>query len=275
MKRVHVLIVLFLLAILAMGNVINERFSSSVVESNATISLANTGPEPWNHHEISSIPSDTVTQYPQTYYNEFSNEQFEHALRKTFPFPCDKKKVVSQSNHWMKNTDWRAVPNTVRAAYDETIRHISTHLKTSQELHLPYDNPLQRPVVQMVHDRWNAYYTHSATNDLLLDIEFITFRETKFQGKHIVARSLCEWNASKKKYDIFIVEIHVQGVVSEDQIGMHPVLPNNPFDLKMLTAEEPYPLAILDATTLATIVNKQQDQQKKDKEATIAIASSL
>lgn len=274
MKRVQVLIVLFLLAILVMGNVIKEQFSN-VVESNATITLANTGPEPWNHHEISSIPNDTVTQYPQTYYNEFSNEQFEHALRKIFQYPCDKKKSVSQQSQWMKNTDWRAVPKFVQTAYDEAVRHISLQLKTSKELHLPYDNPDQRPMVQLVHDRWNAYYTRSASSDLLLDIEFITYRESKFQGKHVVARILCEWNASKKKYDIFVVEIHVEGVVSEDQIGMHPVLPNNPFDLKVLTADEPYPLAILDAETLATIINKQKDLQQKDRDATKAIAGTL
>lgn len=272
MQKIKILLVLLLVAVLGMGHLLRERFS--VVESNATISLANVGPEPWNHHEISSIPSDTVTQYPQTYYNEFSNEQFEHALKTSLGFPCKKTQDVLQQT-WNKNTDWRAVPSYVRSAYDQTMQFLRTTLQSSKDMQLPYDNPKNRPTIQIVHDRWTAYYTQSLnTHTVLLDFEFITYRESKFQGKHVVARALCEWNVPKKKYDIYMIEIHVEGVVSEDQIGMHPVLPKNPYDLTVLTADEPYPLSILDATTMQTILRNQQEQQTKDQQASQAVAAS-
>lgn len=235
----------------------------SVLSSNADIDYSNSGPDPWNHHQVTgSIPLDLVPKSNRPYYYEFDNAEYDTALKDTFKYPC------AHAADILKVTDWIIVDlsadsearSEVATAYDKTITYIAEKVNASEYLQLPYDNPNKRPAIQVVHDVIVQAKKHVRDNfKYVLSIEIILYRESKFHGKHVSMTSITTYDPNKKKWNFYIVEVNVLGIVYEDQIGMFPVVAN--YDQPIVgvsfdTLLESTPIIPNDEVT-RTIVSKQ------------------
>lgn len=244
---------------------------------------------PWQRHPINdSVPIDPQSKYKNAYYNELSNGEFQSALATIFQMPCDEQKRVQQlvdaaGGDW----DMGVLPPTnpfVEEAYNAAVKLISDRTETTPPpvaLALPGDTNR----IQMVHDRLESYKLgikgRPSENKILMTIEFIFYRFSKYHGKHVKMLVLAEPKSNPAdmapsdimEWMISVVASRVEGIVYEDNIGLYPIvasvsgpsmasstLPNvlrtNP-DPKVMAE---YPGVLLEENETMEIVKKQQSQ---------------
>ena len=190
--------------------------------SNARIMYNNTGELPWNRHLInSSIPYDiNIKQEAENvYYYEYDNNTYNEKLRLLFKNNCEEIIIAVEGNKW---GDW-INPKTIRddetenliLQYYNNIIDFITKKINDGTMNLPgYDEQIK---IQIVHDILLRYRINQDKTDYyMFDIDLILYRPGKFQGKHVKILAI------SNNYIINIIFSKIIGVISEDNIILHP-----------------------------------------------------
>jgi len=133
--------------------------------SNAEWKQSNEGKMPWNRHPIhDSVPVDPKIRYPNAYYNELGNAEYEHGLRKLFQAPCAtlnaaQAQASNGSGYWRAG-DLPPKSPYILDAYTAFLAWFKQTLDTQgvAALRLPGEDPSQK--LQIVHDRLMNYAMH-------------------------------------------------------------------------------------------------------------------
>lgn len=226
MKAWHLSLLLLMLMVLAFGSIVTRE--SFVVAANDDIPLVNQGPEPWERHQIISTPylqlqpayQRGIRHHANAAYFEVDNHTFDIALQKAFAFSCTLPTYTDKG--WSADIPINELtaPAELREQYPQILKFLSNKLRASTHL----------KGVQIVHDRWLTYQRSASNSKMfLVTIEVLLYRTGKFQGKHVVLTIFVNLNKDVK--DKFtVVASRVEGVIAEDQIGMHPVTPKQPIE---------------------------------------------
>ena len=212
------------------NNNVSETFINQdnvIKPSNTRIAYYNIGDEPWNRHTItSSIPYDvTVRNDANTaFYYEFDNETYNKKLKEIFKSSCEELIIATEGNKWSKwmnpKTSSSEEKHKLMQYYDLILSVINDKLNAGNIMDLPGDKP-QKPV-QIVHDLMKRYRQNISNKDFyLFDIEMIMYREGKLQGKHIKLYVI------SNGVRLNVIAMKVIGVISEDNIVLHPYVGND------------------------------------------------
>lgn len=273
--------------------------------SNAEWKQSNEGKMPWNRHPIhDSVPVDPQIRYPNAYYNELSNAEYEHGLRKLFQAPCTTLNAAraqeSKANYWRAGNFPPQSPY-ILDAYTAFLAWFKQILDSQgvAALRLPGEDPSQK--LQIVHDRLMNYAVHLSrgegeTDDdgIRLELEMILYRYGKYHGKHVRMVVLAHPRNKEKLSDFmqsphvlewsFVVPVlSIEGVVYEDRIGLHPVQWQDGMDIRQLKIpispglpefdkdkEEPYPTVLMDNSAVVSALEKQNAAMRGYLESEIA-----
>jgi hypothetical protein len=191
--------------------------------SNTRIMYNNTGTLPWNRHMInSSIPYDVniKKEAVNVYYYEFDNETFNNKLKEIFKNNCEEIIIAVEGNEWdnwknpKKDRDEFVIDKLVRY-YNKIYDFLYQKLNMNPIMNLPSQDKQQN--LQIVHDLMLRYRIHSKYTDYyMFDIDLILYRAGKFQGKHVKVVAITNG------IDINIILVKIIGVISEDNIVLHP-----------------------------------------------------
>jgi hypothetical protein len=191
--------------------------------SNTRIMYNNTGTLPWNRHIInSSIPYDVniKKEAVNVYYYEFDNKTYNDKLKEVFKTNCEELIIAIEGNEWddwkipKKEKDMIVINNLVKY-YNKVYDFLYEKLNNNPIMYLPSEDKQQN--IQIVHDLMIRYRTHSNyTEYYMFDIDLILYRAGKFQGKHVKVVAITNG------VDINIIFVKIIGVISEDNIVLHP-----------------------------------------------------
>lgn len=199
-----------------------ERFLAA---ANEMIPLSNTGNEPWQHHPANSIPMEQRIKYEKMYMVEMDNADFERYMRKALQVPDKKSNEVMNISNWtILDTNNSLHTSFIRVSYASMILYIEKTLNSSDLMKLPYDTEQRK--IQVVHDVL-LEFKKNVQNDFkyILLVDLILYREHKFHGKHVQLEVLVEYVKEKKQWLFDVIRADVLGIVSEDGIGLFPVVP--------------------------------------------------
>lgn len=248
-----------------------ERF---LVAANEYIPMSNVGPEPWNRHPTNSLPMDQHVKYPTMYMVEFDNGEYENRLKRIFSIPSAKQEELRRVNEWTildphNDTQASFIPIT----YETFLKHVETEINESPELFLPYDNPEHRPRLQIVHDVLLQFKKHVSNNfKYIVLAEVVLYREHKFHGKHVLFESVIQYDPKTKEWSIDVVNIQLLGIVSEDGIGMFPVIPYSSTQPVQADAMNASSQMLINDRDVIEVVRRQQKQQSDNINAEIAVS---
>lgn len=254
---------------------LREKFAN-VVAANDIITYSNKGPEPWNHHPISSsIPIDIVTKSNKPYYYEFDNAQFDVAISKTFEYPCKLAPELLNKNAWsiVDLTEDSPARSGALVAHQKALEFVKARMNASEHMQLPYDNPQKRPQIQIVHDVLTQVRLNvGKSSKYILNMELVIYREAKYNGKHVSMTIMTDYSSMTKSWTFDVLEINVLGVVYEDNIGLFPVVASydeqtSGADFDTLLNDKVIP----SDDVVDTIVKQQQSASAKNVATTNAI----
>jgi hypothetical protein len=219
------LVAIGLICILVLWVISRKRIDGfkDVVAANEDESYVNRGDEPWERHPIHSVAVDLPTKFDTAYYYELDNAEYDIALKKTFQYPCKKGSEILNDANW-KLLDSSQL-SEVRTAYNSLLAYLENTLNASKHMELPSDNPYKRPKIQIVHDVLTQVKRHVATVfKYLIEMEIVIYREAKFNAKHVRITAIVEYVSKKKRWDFYVIEAELLGIVYEDKIGIFPVV---------------------------------------------------
>lgn len=203
-----------------------EKFQGNMGEEttlpgyNASLQTTNTGPEVWQRHPIqTSVLNDMNFKFKKAYNYELENDAYLKALKKTFAIQHN---CLNEQDFGVVEPVNLVVPPSVIDAYQTALTVIGEKLKTSEFLKLP--DGLNVPT-QIVHDKLISYQRHKTIPSVILNMEAILYREGKYHGKHIGLT--VQANKQKGFWEILVLDVWINGVVFEDQIGLFPVQAND------------------------------------------------
>ena len=208
----------------------NNKFR--YMPSNTRIMYENTGTYPWNRHIInSSIPYDVNVKKEavNVYYYEYDNESYNEKLKEVFKNSCEELIIAVEGNKWSEwqNPKLLKNENKIKALlkyYQDIYDFVYDKLNTSEIMDLPGENVKQN--IQIVHDIMNNYRQHTYYPEYyMFDIDVILYRAGKFQGKHVKIIAITNGVL------INIIFIKIIGVISEDNIVIHPYKGYDSFDM--------------------------------------------
>ena len=134
--------------------------------------------------------------------------------------------MVVEGTNWTKwqNSKNNNKPDILLSYYNKIYNYIYDTINNSKILNLPNDdNPATK--IQIVHDILKRYKQNTDNPSYyLFEIELLLYREGKLQGKHF------KFIVLSNNISINVIVIKLVGVVSEDNIGMHPVLANDDYN---------------------------------------------
>lgn len=161
-----------------------SKYVYPYIPHNYDILLNNPNDKPWNRHPISSIRRDLKPKYDNVFYFELDNDVYMNSFKQTFHFPCDIDNRFSSSN-WSTIYEVNDDNTYIINAYNAFISYINDELNTSKNMILKEDPNNKKPI-QIVHDILQNYRVHKKyKNIILLHIELLLYRESKYNGKHI------------------------------------------------------------------------------------------
>ena len=194
-------IFIILLIVLLYITTIKSCFEYFVLPYNSDINIKNKSSALIDRHPIDSI--DINVDYPvNAYYYEFSNNQYLKILNDMFKPSNSEKNILLNNINWSNN-----INESITPIYNKAYLFIS--------------NTIARftPDVQIVHDLLNKFKIDKDSQEYLLDIDMILYRNYKLNGKHV--NFLVYVNHLTEK----MINIEIKGVVGEDKIGFHPITP--------------------------------------------------
>lgn len=257
MKSWHILALLLLLGVLAFGA---KHYETFVVAANEDIPSSNTGTNIWERHPINSTPylqlspayQRGLRHHANAAYFEVDNYTFDIALQKRFAFDCKNTSAIL-SQRWGSEIPVdgsNPLPTELSDQYPRVIEYVTKNVS-------PF---------QVVHDRWLSY--KRSTNDpslFLMILEILLYRSGKFQGKHVSLTVLVNLNPSAKD-KFMVVQTRVEGVVSEDQIGLFPVTPLSQNTKHMSVPSDPmqnYPSVMFSDDEVKKIASQQIEKTNR------------
>lgn len=212
--------------------------------SGEELTEVNKGQAPWLHSSIhQSNISDPVIKYKHAYYYEMTNQEYESALKTLFSMKsCNTLAQALEKSQWTDAMNpGEITKSTWAGVYEQWMKEFTKAVNASIELKLSGD----ASKIQVVHDRWIAAYFHVTDPTLLrIDMEVLLYRYGKPHGKHVSMSIIAKRKeadgifASTNDWHFTVVAIEVLGIVPEDQIAIHPVVANNPFDAPEMSYEE-------------------------------------
>lgn len=202
---------------------INYNNKFKYMPSNTRIMYENTGEYPWNRHIInSSIPYDVNVKKEavNVYYYEFDNNTYNEKLKEVFKNNCKDLIIAVEGNKW---TEWKNPKNEKNKDkiklllnyYNKIYKFIDQKLNNNKIMELPGKDAKQK--IQIVHDLMLRYRNNADYPEYyMFDIDLILYRVGKFQGKHVKVVAITN------RYTINVILIKIIGVISEDNIVLHP-----------------------------------------------------
>lgn len=193
---------------------------------NATLNYSNTSPAIEDRHPVqTSVLNDMKFKFKKAYNYELENEAYVNGLKKTFAIrhncvPLQDFGVVEPVN--------RVVPEMVKEAYQTALLYVTDKVKTSEFMKLPDELPVSVTPIQVVHDKLVSYQRHKRIPSILLNMEAVLYREGKYHAKHV--GFTVQANKNKGMWEINVLDVWINGVVFEDQIGLFPVTANDPLN---------------------------------------------
>jgi hypothetical protein len=191
--------------------------------ANTRIQYTNVGDLPWNRHSISSsIPYDVKVkaEVENAYYYEYDNKSYNEKLKAAFKSNCQELIIATDGSRWSKWLNPKNIKdddeiNKVVDYYNKIFKFIALTLNASKELELPsYDDKKE---IQIVHDiLLRVRYNLDDLSYYMFNIDMILYRESKLQGKHV------KFVAVTNGVNVNIILARIIGVVSEDNIALHP-----------------------------------------------------
>jgi len=67
-------------------------------------------------------------------------------------------------------------------------------------------------------------------------MQLILYRQAKYNGKHIDVT--CTAKKKDNMWIIHVVAVRILGIVAEEDIGLYPVIPSNPFSIEQLPVQD-------------------------------------
>lgn len=201
--KIVIILVLITIYVMTMKNCF-EYFA--VLPFNSKISTSNKTDALKDRHPIDSIDIDINTS-ENSYYYEFSNEKYLELLVDIFNPYSPEKYIILRNIEWETETD-----STITAIYNKAYQFISNKIAENT------------PDIQIVHDLLIKYKKDEEKQEYLLDIDMILYRNYKLNGKHI--NFLVYVNHTRER----VIDISIKGIVGEDKIGLHPIVPKETND---------------------------------------------
>jgi len=231
----------FIISFVATFLLINSYEKFTVIAYNETIQYTNSNNDASGRARIQdtvALDNEIKYRYKNAFYYEYGNREYLDKLKTIFNI---------SENGTLNTDDWKIydispnTPSNILMAYNNCVNELKTRINTSDALTLP-DN-VKIPI-QIVHDvllRYGISKKHPSSSVYSFDIEMILYRQSKYQGKHIGTRVIYD----NDKNILNVLGIGIIGVVSEDNIGLFPVVANNPFEIDQLSADlTEYPIII-------------------------------
>ena len=202
--KIVIILVLITIYFMTMKNCF-EYFA--VLPHNSKINTSNKTDALKDRHPIDSINIDINTP-ENSYYYEFSNEKYLELLVDMFHPSSPEKYII------LRNTEWETelTDSTIIAIYNKAYQFISNKIAENT------------PDIQIVHDLLVKYKKDEEKQEYLLDIDMILYRNYKLNGKHI--NFLVYVNHTRER----VIDINIKGIVGEDKIGLHPIVPKETND---------------------------------------------
>jgi len=206
---------------------------------NTLLQYTNTGDKVWDKHPVqTSVLQDMKFKFNKAYNYELENEAYIKALQKTFNI---QKYCITDQEWSVVEPNNRTVPTNVQSAYDNAVSYIMNMVKTSEHLKLPDNQAIQLNPIQVVHDRLISYRLHKKTPSCILNLEAVLYREAKYHAKHVGFLVLAD--RSKGGWNIRVIDVWINGVIFEDQIGLFPVNANDPMNTNIDLSTPMFPTA--------------------------------
>lgn len=234
--------------------------------NNQVIPQTNPSDQVWDRHDIQdSYDMDDPMQYPNAYYNELPNREFQDALQKTFR----EEMILPNGAQWtpeiLVDKD-HIPPEPVIAGYKLLVPWVEKRLRASPHFRMPGDGSDPAPF-QIIHDHWNAWSKSTLhPNRYMYHVEMLVFREAKYHAKHVSLRMVTEGTTV-----LGILEIRIMGIVFEDHFGLFPVTHSDKMDLEQPQLPVPmdplvsYPSLMDDATIQAELDRRAKDLARVEK----------
>jgi hypothetical protein len=209
--KIFIILVLVIIYIMTMKNCF-EYFS--VLPYNSNNNNINKSDSLKDRHPIDSVNIDINTP-ENTYYYEFSNEKYLELLINMFNPSTPEKYIILKNNEWLHEID-----SNITGIYNKAYQFISNKIAENT------------PDIQIVHDFLIQYKKNEKTQEYLLDIDMILYRNYKLNGKHI--NFVVYVNHTRER----VIDITIKGIVGEDKIGFHPIVPKDTNDYVSFEAIE-------------------------------------
>lgn len=200
--KIFIILIIILLYIMTM----KSCFEYFITPYNSKISLANKSNYLIDRHPIDSINTD-INAPINSYYYEFSNSQYLDILNDMFKPSNSEKYTLLRNIEWSKDIDSNITP-----IYNKAYLFISNTIAKFT------------PDIQIVHDVLKQYKSDEKNQEYILDIDMILYRNFKLNGKHV--NFIIYVNHLNEK----MIDIEIKGIVGEDKIGLHPIVPKETND---------------------------------------------
>lgn len=266
-----VLLLVFLTAGLVYQQYKHEPF---VVASNASIPLVNAGSEPWKHHEVNSIAylqlrpafQRGLRHHMNASYFEVDNYTFEMELQKIFRQSC--QQMAFRPKEWLSEIQpesFNVAPSMLKE-YTNVLEYVKTTINTSKVLR----------GTQIVHDRWVSFRNHAKQKlKTLMRVELILYRAGKFQGKHVTMSVVIDASTKDPRTKYTVIQTKVEGVVSEDAIGMFPVVATDDTASNYVNVPtdplKNYDAVLLDKKTIDKTIKTQREKLDRNLAAQLLV----
>jgi len=219
---------------------------NKIIASNDDLMYANNGNKPWEHHDVQrSIPDDPKVKFKNAYYYEFDNNTYLKNLKIALVVPCELLADAVLTSNWSTQLDPSIQEKTtdisdISNAYNNCLNYITHKINTAESMILPSDVQLTvRTKIQLVHDIFKSYKIHKDSKSMyLINMQLILYRHAKYNGKHIDVT--CTAKKKNNTWIVHVVAIRILGIVAEEDIGLYPVLPSNPFSVEQLPVQDDF-----------------------------------
>lgn len=163
-----------------------------------------------------SIPSDPKIKYPNAYYYEWQNGQYLQNLLLTFKDSCWTMSEIESTrfDEWTKVSDIATLDENIKAMYLYIYQHILTKVNESQYMRLRNSES-----IQIIHNVLYKYKKSADGRFIVLDIDFLFYRDSKLSAKHV--NTVIAYEVENKK--ITVLECSVKGNVGSDTFYLFPV----------------------------------------------------
>lgn len=259
MSTSEIILTILLLLALWIVHKSKDNRESFQVAANENIPRTNSGPEPWNHHPVDSVAMDQRVKYEKMYMVELDNISYEKQLNKALNVDNDAKK----SNVWIVlDTSNQLHTSFMLIAYTQLLAHITASVSNTEYMNVTYDNPEHRAKIQVVHDVLITFKKHTKSDfTYLITLEAILYREHKFHGKHVQIEAIVTYDTMRNVWKNTITSAKVVGIVYEDTIGFHPVIPFTKVDVIQSSYETLDQPILLSNEEVVTIMKQQNKLQ--------------